>query len=380
MTRNALRHKLRTILTILGIAIAVGAFGLLRTVITSWYSAVEATANDRLIVRQKVSFIFPLPYSYREQLLKVPGVEGVTYFNWFQGVYKDKSEFFPRMATDPETVFDIYPEWIVTPEEKAAFQNDRSGCILGVDIAKKYGLKPGDVMNIEGDIYPGQWQFTVRGIYKPRSNAVDGTQMLFHWAYLDERMKTDMPGRAGNVGWYSVKIGNPDEAAAISEVIDGLFANSSAETKTETERAFNEGFIAAYSAIITAINTMAFMIIGIILLVLANTMIMSARERNTEYAVMKTLGFTGKHIFAVVSGESIFIAILGGLAGYGLTLFFVQAVATFVPKNMFPVFILSPVTITLEFVFALLIGLLSGVIPVYQSVKMKIVDGLRYSG
>ncbi|HNM16052.1 MAG TPA: ABC transporter permease, partial [bacterium] len=131
MLRNALRHKLRTILTILGIAIAVGAFGLLRTVITSWYAAVEAAAVDRLITRQAVSFIFPLPYAYRDQILKVPGVEKVGYFNWFQGVYKDKSEFFPRMACDPETIFDVYPEFLVTPEEKAAFQKERNACVVG---------------------------------------------------------------------------------------------------------------------------------------------------------------------------------------------------------------------------------------------------------
>lgn len=378
--KNALRHKFRTTLTILGIAIAVGAFGLLRTVITSWYAAVEATANDRLITRHAVSFIFPLPYSYGAKIAKAPGVENITYFNWFQGVYKDKSEFFPRMACDPQTIFDVYPEFVVTPEEKDAFQKERNACVVGQDIANKYNLKVGDAMSIEGDIYPGKWDFVVRGIYKPRTNAVDGTQMFFHWQYLDERMKQDMPARAGYVGWYAIKIGDPNQAAAISEYIDGLFANSSAETKSETERAFNQGFIGAYSAIITAINVMAFMIIGVILMVLTNTMIMSARERNREYAVMKTLGFTGKHILGVVSGESIFISILGGAVGYGITLLFVGAFAVVVPKNFFPVFILEPVTIIQEFGFAVLVGIIAGIIPVVQAVRIKIVDGLRYAG
>ncbi len=380
IVKNALRHKLRTILTIIGIGVAVGAFGLLRTVITSWYAAVDATANDRLITRHSVSFIFPLPYSYRDKIAKAPGVEGVTYFNWFSGVYKDKSEFFPRMACDPETIFDVYPEFIVTPEEKEAFQKERNACVLGRDIAKKHNLKVGDIMSIEGDIYPGKWDFVVRAIYTPRSDAIDGTQMFFHWSYIDERLKQETPRRAGWVGWYAVKIKDPNQAAAISEYIDGLFKNSSAETKSETERAFNQGFIGAYSAIITAINVMAFMIIGVILMVLMNTMVMSARERSREYAVMKTLGFTGKHVLGLVSGESMVISLLGGAAGYGLTLLFVGAFAVAVPKNFFPVFILEPVTIIQEFGFAIIVGLIAGVVPVMQAIRTKIVDGLRYAG
>ena len=378
--KNALRHKLRTVLTIFGIAIAVGAFGLLRTVITSWYAAVEATANDRLITRHAVSFIFPLPYNYGEKIAKAQGVEMVTYMNWFGGVYKDKSEFFPRMACDPLTLFEVYPEFMLTPEEKANFQKERNACVIGQDISAKHNLKVGDAITLEGDIYPGKWDFVIRGIYKPKTPAIDATQMFFHWAYVDERMKQEMPGREGQVGWYAVKIKDPNQAAAISEYIDGLFANSSAETKSETERAFNQGFIGAYSAIITAINVMAFMIIGVILMVLMNTMVMSARERNREYAVMKTLGFTGKHIFGVVSGESIFISILGGAAGYAVTLLFVGAFAVVVPKNFFPVFILEPITIIQEFGFAILVGIIAGVVPVVQAVRIKIVDGLRYAG
>ncbi len=378
--KNALRHKLRTTLTVLGIAIAVGAFGLLRTVITSWYASVEVAAADRLICRQAVSFVFPLPYAYRDKIAKVPGVEKVTYLNWFQGVYKDKQQFFPRMAADARTLFDVYPEFLVSRQELEAFQKERNACVLGQDIANKYGLKVGDVMTLEGDIYPGRWDFVVRAIYKPRTPAVDGTQMFFHWEYLDERMKQEMPVRAGQVGWYAVKIHDADDAAMVSEQIDALFANSEAETKTETEKAFQNSFLKAYSAIITAINVMAFLIIAVILLVLANTMIMSARERSGEHAVLKTLGFTGKHLFGLVTGESILIGLLGGVAGYGLTRFFVFAFSQIVPKNYFPVFILEDITIAQEFTFAVFVGLIAGVIPVYNAVKTNIVDGLRHVG
>ncbi|NUM82392.1 ABC transporter permease [bacterium] len=380
MIKNALRHKLRTSLTVLGIGIAVGAFGLLRTVITSWYASVEVAAADRLITRQAVSFIFPLPYAYRDKIEKIPGVEKVTYLNWFQGVYIDKDQFFPRMAADVNTLFDVYPEFIVSKEELEAFKRERNACVLGQDIADKYGLKVGDIMNIEGDIYPGQWQFVVRAIYKPRTPTVDGTQMFFHWEYLDERMKQDSPVRAGWVGWYAVKIKNPDDAAMISEQIDALFANSSSETKTETEKAFQNSFLKAYSAIITAINIMAVLIIGVILLVLANTMIMSARERSSEYAVMKTLGFTGKHLFGLVTGESVLIGLIGGMAGYFITVFFVNGFSMVVPKNYFPVFVLEDITMVQEFVFAIIVGLIAGIIPVYHTIKTSIIDGFRHIG
>lgn len=380
LIKNALRHKLRTTLTVLGIGVAVGAFGLLRTVITSWYASVEVAAADRLITRQAVSFIFPLPYAYRDKIEKVPGVEKVTYLNWFQGVYIDKNQFFPRMAADANTLFDVYPEFVVSKEELEAFKKERNACVLGQDIANKYGLKIGDIMNIDGDIYPGQWQFVVRAIYKPRTPTVDGTQMFFHWEYLDERMKQDAPVRAGQVGWYAVKIKNPDDAAMISEQIDALFTNSASETKTETEKAFQNSFLKAYSAIITAINIMAILIIGVILLVLANTMIMSARERSSEYAVMKTLGFTGKHLFGLVTGESILIGLIGGVAGYFITVFFVNGFSLVVPKNYFPVFVLEDMTMIQEFAFAVIVGLIAGIIPVYHTIKTSIIDGFRHIG
>lgn len=376
--KNALRHKLRTFLTVLGIAIAVGAFGLLRTVITSWYASVEVAAADRLICRQAVSFIFPLPYAYRDKIAKIPGVQMVTYQNWFQGVYIDKEQFFPRMAVDPNTMFDVYPEFTITREELENFKKERNACVLGIDIANKYGLKIGDIMNVEGDIYPGQWQFVIRGIYKPRAATYDGTQMFFHWEYLDERMKQEMPARAGYVGWYVIKIAKADDAAMISEQVDALFQNSPAETKTETEKAFQNSFLKAYSAIITAINTMAILIIGVFFLVLANTMIMSSRERSQEYAVMKTLGFTAKHIFGLVTGESMVIGLLGGVAGYFVTNFFVNAFSMVVPKNWFPVFVLDDITLIQEFAFAVLVGLVAGFIPSYATIKSSIIDGLRH--
>ena len=181
---------------------------------------------------------------------------------------------------NPETYFDVYNEFVVPTEQLKTFKKERNSCIIGSQIASKYNLKIGDVMTIDGDIYPGRWEFIVRGIYQPKLKSTDASQMLFHWDYVDETMKKEMPGRAGDVGWYVIMIDNPSNAPKVSTQIDALFKNSSAETKTETESAFQQGFIQASGAIISSMNFLSFIIIGIIMLVLGNTMIMSAREKD----------------------------------------------------------------------------------------------------
>ncbi|MGA7719986.1 MAG: FtsX-like permease family protein [Ignavibacteriaceae bacterium] len=378
--KNTLRHKLRTFLTIFGISIAVIAFGVLRTVVTAWYQGVEASSANRLIVRQAVSFIFPLPYSYREKIVQVPDVNKVTYANWFGGVYIDQSNFFARLAIDPETYFDVYNEFVVPTEQLKTFKKERNSCIIGSQIASKYNLKIGDVMTIDGDIYPGRWEFIVRGIYQPKLKSTDASQMLFHWDYVDETMKKEMPGRAGDVGWYVIMIDNPSNAPKVSTQIDALFKNSSAETKTETESAFQQGFIQASGAIISSMNFLSFIIIGIIMLVLGNTMIMSARERTREYAVFKTLGFSGKHLAGIIMGESLLISILGGGIGLFLTYPIISGISNFIPTGMFPVFEIETVTLILAASAALFIGFAAAVFPIQRALKTKIVDGFRFVG
>jgi putative ABC transport system permease protein len=378
--KNALRHKLRAALTILGIAIAVVAFGILRTIVASWNSGVEAAAADRLIVRQAVSFIFPLPYAYKEQVEKVSGVKQVTFLSWFGGVYRDKNQFFARMAVDPETVFDVYPEFKMDPQQLATFKKERNSCVIGADIAKTYNLKIGDAMELEGDIYPGKWQFIVRGIYQPRDKTVDATQMFFHWKYIDERLRQEDPERAGNVGWFAVQVNDPSQSAVISERIDALFKNSRAETKTETERAFQQGFVQSSGAIITALNVMSFVIIGIIMLVLGNTMIMSARERTREYAVLKTLGFSGGYLTAFIAGESLIISFLGAAVGIAILYPMILGFGIVIPKAWFPVFSLEASTVLIAGVAALCVGIIAAAGPVRRALKTRIVDGLRFIG
>jgi putative ABC transport system permease protein len=377
--KNALRHKLRTLLTIIGLMIAVMAFGVLRTVVDVWNESIEATAANRLITRQAVSFIFPLPYSYRDQIAKIPGVETVSYANWFQGVYKDKNNFFARMAVDPETFFDVYPEFLVNPKEFETFKQERNSCFVGADIAKQYGFKIGDVIPIEGDIYPGKWEFVIRGIYQPRDKSTDATQMVFHWSYLDERVKQEMPRRAGNVGWYIVKIKNPNDAAIVSDQIDALFTNSPNATKTETERAFTQNFISGMSSVLKAMNFVSFIIIGVIMLVLGNTMIMSARERTREYAVLKTLGFSGGHLIGLILGESLLVAALGAGLGILATYPIVFGIATIL-KGFLPFFYVTSTTIVLASSAALFIGIAASIFPIQRALNTKIVDGLRFIG
>lgn len=380
MFKNALRHKLRTSLTILGIAIAVVAFGFLRTVVTAWYAGVEASAANRLITRNSVSFIFPLPYAYRDRIARIPGVETVSFANWFGGVYIDKSQFFARMAVDAGTILDVYPEFRVSPEQYNAFMQERNACIVGADLARQYGFKLGDIIPMEGDIYPGKWEFVVRAIYEPRDEKVDGTQFFFHWEYLDERMKAEMPGRAGEVGWYIIKIADPANAAAISEQIDAEFRNSRAETKTETEAAFQQGFIQGTSLVIDLLNFISFVIIGIIMLVLGNTMIMSARERTKEYAVLKTLGFSAKHIVGLIAGESLVISFLAGGLGLLLTYPIVGMFSLFVPKTWFPIFYVEPSTVALAALSALGVGIAASFFPIQRALRTSIVNGLRFVG
>ncbi len=377
--KNALRHKLRTFLTILGISIAVIAFGLLRTVVTIWSSSVDAAGADRLITRQSVSFIFPLPLAYKPKIEMIQGVTKVCGGVWFGGVYKDKSNFFARSAYD-DNMFEVYPEFVVAPKEFDEYKKTRNGCVIGSGIAQQYKLKVGDQMVLDGDIFPGRWEFVVSAIYKPKNKNTDATQMFFHFDYLNERVKQEYPGRGDMVFWYVVQINDPAKSAQISEQIDSIFKNSTAETKTETERAFTQSFVAASSAIITAMNYMSYAIIGIIMLVLANTMIMSARERTREYAVFKTLGYSAFHLTGLILGESLLISCIGGGVGIALLYPIVAGFEQVMPKGFFPFFFIEPVTVILATGSALLIGVLAAVFPIHKALNTKIVDGFRFVG
>ncbi len=377
--RNAARHKLRSSLTVLGIAVAIIAFTLLQTVLTAWYVGVEASGANRLMCRHAVSLIFPLPLAYADRIQSVNGVDKVTYADWFGGVYIDKRQFFARMAVS-DNFLEIYPEMNIPKDQLDAYLRERNACIVGSKLVERYNFKVGDIIQLEGDIYPGTWEFVVRGIYTPRDKVTDPSNMLFHWTYVDERMKQEWPERAGYVGWYAIRIKDPAEAGTVSKAIDDLFANSPAETKTETERAFSQGFLASAGAILAAINIVSFVIIGIIMLVLGNTMIMSARERVHEYAVLKTLGFSAFHLTGLIAGESLLISIAGTVIGVLVAIPATNSFGDMLPKGWFPIFSIQATTLILAALAALLVGITSAIFPIHRSLRTSIVDGLRQIG
>lgn len=381
--KNALRNKLRTLLTVLGIAVAILSFGLLRTIISAWYAGVEASSQTRLITRNAVSLVFPLPLAYKAKIEKVPGVTGVSYGNWFGGIYIDNKNFFPQFAVEPEGYMELYPEYVLSEEERAAFFRERNSCVVGAKLARKYGWELGDSFRLTGTIFPGDWDFVIRGIYRGADETADETVMFFHWKYLDETLGGDNPARAGQVGWYVVRIASPDDASRISSAIDAQFANSLAETVTETERAFQMGFVSMTGAILTALKVISVVVVAIILLVLANTMAMTARERISEYAVLKTLGFRAKHLFVIIMGESVLIAMAGGLLGLFLMIPVCAGFARFVSETLgsfFPVFKLEGGTVALALGAAFLVGIVSGVFPASRAIQLKTADGLRRIG
>lgn len=222
IVRNTGRHRLRSVLTILGMAVAILAFCLLRTVVDAWYAGVAGASPNRLVTRNAVSLIFPMPISYKQKILQVPGVSKVTYANWFGGVYVDEKQFFPRMAVGAESFFDLFPEFIVPPDQLRAFMNQRNACIAGRKLIDKYGWKIGDAIPLTGNIYPGEWRFVLRGIYRGASKSTDETQFFFRWDYLDEALKKTSPFRSGQAGWYVVQIENPVESQDVSQAIDAL--------------------------------------------------------------------------------------------------------------------------------------------------------------
>jgi putative ABC transport system permease protein len=377
--RNTLRHPLRTGLTVVGLAVAVLAFCLLRTVVSAWYAGVAASSPVRLVTRNAVSLIFPLPLSYLPKIQAVPGVSAVGYSYWFEGIYIDKKHFFPQFATSIPASLDIYPEFIFLPEQKLALIQDRRGCAAGRKLAARFGWRVGDPIILKGTYFPGEYRFVLRAIYSGQDSTTDETQFFFHWDYLNESLKKIAPEQADKVGWFLVQVARPDLAAPVAERIDALFKNSLAETLTETEKAFNLSFVAMTEAILLAIQAVSWVVIGVILLVLANTMAMSTRERLGEYAVLKTLGFRPRHLTSLIMGESLLLALAGGSLGLALT---PPAVGLF-PESLsqyFGAFPLTPLTLGLGLGVALGVGVLAALWPAWRAAQVPIAPALGQVG
>ncbi len=378
LLKNAFRHKLRTILTMVGLIVAISAFGLLRTIVDAWYAGVEGTSSTRLITRSAISLGYPLPVYYADKIRKIDGVTGVTWMNWFGGIYIDRRNFFARMAIDSNSYFELFPEFNISDEEKAAFMADRQGVILGRKTAQRFGWHVGDTIPLSGTIYPGNWTFNIRGIYTVKDARFDETLMLMHWNLIDQSVRKRLGSNAANqVGLFMVGIKDPARASVISGEIDALFKNSVAETSTETEKAFQLGVVSMSRAILMAIRAVSFVVILIIMAVMANTMTMTARERLAEYATLKALGFSPGFVVKLLFGESMLIAFIGGVIGIGMTFPLAQGFLM-QTNNVFKVFEVSQLTMVYQAVAALFVGVIAAMWPAWKMSRIDIVQGLRH--
>ena len=379
LLRNAFRHKLRAALTVLSITIAILAFGLLRTFIGAWYAGVKASSANRLITRNAISLIFPLPLSYKDKVRQIDAVRRISYGNWFAGMYKDEKNFFANYAIEAKNYMALYPEFVLPPDQKEAFLRDRKGCVAGQKLVERYHWRIGDIVVLKSAVYPGNWEFVLRGIYHGRDESTDERVFFFHWDYLNEALRKTAPRRADQVGWYIVEVTDPNRAAEVAQAIDKTFKNSLAETLTETEKAFFLSFISMADAIIVAIQLVSFVVIIIIIAVAANTMAMTARERIGEYAIFKTLGFRGWRIAGMIIGESLLITMIGCLIGIALTppaaKEFSKIVGTY-----FPTFKVEIDTIYMDIAASVLVGLFAAIVPTWRALKIRIADGLRRIG
>jgi putative ABC transport system permease protein len=375
--KNVFRARLRSSLTILGLVIAILAFGLLQTVVRAWYAGSDAASASRLITRNSISLTFSMPLYYGDKLRAIHGVKSVTVSNWFGGIYREPKNFFAQFATDIPTFFKMYPEFLFKPDEYADLLRDRQGAAIGRQLADLYNFKVGDRVPITGTIYPGTWEFTVRAIYDGRDDTVITRQFYFHYDYLNETLKLQSPRRADQASVFIVDLADQNAAADVAKTIDDVFLSSLAETLTETEKAFQLSFVAMVETIVVAIQGVSYIVILIIMAVAANTMAMTARERMAEYATLKALGFKPVAVGAVIMGEGFALAAIGAAIGIALT----PPVASAFHAATISVFAKFPVvheTFALQTACAVVVGIVAGIVPAIRAMRMPIVDGLRH--
>jgi putative ABC transport system permease protein len=377
--RNLMRNRGRTFLTILGAAIAILAFILLRTVLSAWTAAVDYAAKDRIGTRHKVSFILPLPKRYVDTVRETPGVKKATWANWFGA--KDPrrpDDFFANMAVDPKSFLEVYDEVTVPEDQKQKWFEDRQGAIIGQNLAKKLGVKPGDKITLEGTIFPGDWTFNISGIYTATRKSFDDSQFLFHWDYMNESLPA---GRKDQIGWIVSRVDDPSRGGDISLAIDRVFDEKDNQTTTMSERAMNLSFMGMLSAILTALDIVSIIILLIMMMILGNTIAMGVRERTREFAVLRAIGFTPGHIRFFVIGEAAFFGILAGILGIMLAYPLVEkGMGRWLEENMggfFPYFRIEPMTIVAAMLVAIALGVVASLIPAVRAARLPVTEALR---
>lgn len=373
---NFMRHKTRTALTILSVVVAFVLFGYLAAIGKAFDMGVSVAGQDRLVVRHKVSLIQLLPASYEADMERIEGVENATHATWFGGIYKEPRNFFAQMAVEPDEFLDMYPEFLVPEEQKRTWLATKTGAIVGRVTADRFGFKVGQKVPLQATIWRPKdgnpaWTFDIVGIYDGAQKETDASIFLFRTDFLQEN---NVFGE-GMVGWYYIRVSDPSRAEAVARAVDEHFANSPAETKTETEGAFVKGFaeqMGNIGAIIRAILTAVFFTI---LLVAGNTMAQSVRERISELGVLKAIGFTDAQVLTFVLMESLIISVVGGAIGLLLAWF---AIAGGDPTGgALPVFFFPPADIVTGAIFAVLLGIVTGLIPAVQAMRLNPVEALR---
>ena len=371
---NLFRKKIRLALTIGSFAVALFLFSFLGVVRDAFGRGADVAGADRLVIINRTSIINPIPLSYRDKILRIPGVKVITHNNWFGGVYKEEKNFFPQFVIDPENQRQVFPEFIVPDDQWNKFLKDREGAVVGARTMDRFHWKIGDRIPVKTTLWGGgSWEFNIDGVYKGKRPQDDETQFWFQWDYFEERVPERLKG---NVGWYVLRVDDPDQSPRIAKAVDAEFANSPYETKTETESAFAAGWVKQFGNIRFLIVTIGSVVFFTLLLVTGNTMAISVRERTPELAILKAIGFSDRAVLLFVLGESLVIALIGGLLGLLLALGLIPVLANAL-NGMLPALILSPALISFGLLTALIVGVASGILPGIGAMRMRVVNALR---
>lgn len=373
--RNLFRKKLRLFLTVGSFAVALVLFTFLAVVKSAFSRGTEIAGADRLVIVNRIGLIQVLPISYRDKIAAIPGVKAITHNHWFGGVYQDEKNFFPQFAIDVENQRQVMSELAVPDEQWQNFVKDRQGAIVGAGLAKRFRWNVGDRVPLKNSLYgpTKTWEFNIDGIYHSEKPGGDESQFWFQWKYFDENVPPVMKSTAG---WYVLKLNTPDDAVRVAKAIDDQFANSSAETKTETESAFAAGFAKQFGNIELLILTIGGVVFFTLLLVTGNTMAISVRERVSELAVLKAIGFSDRWALFFVLFESLLIALFGGTLGLGLAILMIPGISAGL-SGLLPPLMLSPALLAMGLGFALLVGGVSGLLPGVGAMRLRVVSAFR---
>ena len=382
--KNIRRNLFRTGLTILGVIVAMVTFVLLRTVLSAWTIGEKYAAQDRIATRHKITFVMSLPKRYADDIKVVPGVRDVTWFNWFGGRLAGRDDvFFANMATDPESFLRVYDEIDVPPAQKKAWLEDRQGALIGAQLARNLGWKVGDKVTLAGTIYPGDWQFTVDGIYTTKKKSIDQSSFWFHWNYMNESDAL-MPEAKDQIGWITSKVDNAGIAGRVAKDVDKIFEVRDTQTLSMSERAMNASFIGMLGSLLTTVDVVSIVILVIMMLILGNTIAMSVRERTREYGVLRAIGFLPKHIATLVLGEAAAIGVLGGVLGVLVCYPLIDgALGPLMEDNFtgfFPYFRLSDSDVVIALLVSIVVASIAAIVPAWQASKLDVIDALRRVG